>query len=172
MSSLALTRLQQERKNWRKDRPFGFSAKPVVTENGQLNLLHWSCTIPGPAGTPYEGGLFRLDMFFPPEYPGKPPLCKFIPPLFHPNVFPSGTVCLSILNEQKGWRPSISVKAILLGIYELLKEPNPADPAAEEPYKLFVRNRAGFDARVRQEVARLNVLADAQVCIAEKPAAP
>ena len=47
--------------------------------------------------TPWEGGTYKLKMFFPEEYPSKPPKCKFTPPLFHPNVFPSGTVCLSIL---------------------------------------------------------------------------
>ncbi|KAF6002417.1 E2 SUMO-conjugating protein ubc9 [Cyanidiococcus yangmingshanensis] len=88
MSSLALTRLQQERKNWRKDRPLGFSAKPVAEENGQLNLLHWSCTIPGPTGTPYEGGLFRLDMFFPPEYPGKAASMQVYPSAISPERFP------------------------------------------------------------------------------------
>lgn len=31
--------------------------------------------------------------------PSKPPKCVFDPPLFHPNVYPSGTVCLSIVNE-------------------------------------------------------------------------
>jgi ubiquitin-protein ligase len=44
----------------------------------------------------------------------------FVPALFHPNVYPSGTVCLSILNEEKDWKPSISVPQILLGIQELL----------------------------------------------------
>jgi ubiquitin-conjugating enzyme E2 I len=71
--------------------------------------------------------------------------CKFKPNFFHPNVYPSGTVCLSILNEvslplghhaclcfevfcvgsflvtfedmqDEGWRPSITVKNILTGI--------------------------------------------------------
>lgn len=28
----------------------------------------------------------------------------------------AGTVCLSILNEDEGWRPSITIKQILLGI--------------------------------------------------------
>ena len=31
---------------------------------------------------------------------------KFEPPLFHPNVYPSGTICLSILNEEKAWKPA------------------------------------------------------------------
>lgn len=155
MSSLAVTRLQQERKNWRKERPFGFAAKPVTSAGGQMDLMNWQCTIPGPANTPYEGGSFRLDLYFPPDYPSRPPRCKFTPPLFHPNVFPSGTVCLSILNEHKGWKPSITVRSILLGIQELLKEPNERDPACQEPYRLFVTSKARFEARVREEVARL-----------------
>lgn len=60
----------------------------------------------------------------------------FKPVLFHPNVYPSGTVCLSLLNPKKsefGWRPSISVKEILLGIQHLLEAPNWADPAQVEP---------------------------------------
>ena len=51
-------------------------------------------------------------------------------PLFHPNVYPSGTVCLSILNEDEeplqgllgmfscgeDWKPAITIRQILLGI--------------------------------------------------------
>jgi ubiquitin-conjugating enzyme E2 I len=42
--------------------------------------------------------------------------CKFPKDFFHPNIYPSGTVCLSILNEDEGWRPSITIKQILTGI--------------------------------------------------------
>lgn len=37
---------------------------------------------------------------------------KFTPPLFHPNVYPSGTVCLSILDEDLGWRAAITLKQV------------------------------------------------------------
>lgn len=37
---------------------------------------------------------------------------KFEPPVFHPNVYPSGTVCLSILEEEKDWRPAITIKQV------------------------------------------------------------
>ena len=43
------------------------------------------------------------------------PAGRFTPPLFHPNVYPSGTVCLSILDADKGWRPSITVKQVSNG---------------------------------------------------------
>lgn len=39
-------------------------------------------------------------------------LGKFEPPIFHPNVYPSGTVCLSILEEDKDWRPAITIKQV------------------------------------------------------------
>ena len=42
--------------------------------------------IPGKEGTDWEGGVFKLELHFPEEYPSKPPKCKFVPPLYHPNV--------------------------------------------------------------------------------------
>ena len=57
-----------------------------------------------------------MTMEFTEDYPSKPPKCKFTPPLFHPNIYPSGTVCLSILNEDEDWRPGITVKQMLIGI--------------------------------------------------------
>lgn len=100
----------------------------------------------------WEGGLFKLTMTFPDEYPTKPPKCKFTPPLFHPNVYPSGTVCLSILNEDEGWKPAITVKAIALGIQDLLDNPNPESPAQAEAYNLFKRDKAEYERRVRRTV--------------------
>ena len=40
-------------------------------------------------------------------------LGKFEPPLFHPNVYPSGTVCLSLLDEEKDWRPAVTIKQVI-----------------------------------------------------------
>jgi ubiquitin-protein ligase len=52
-------------KQWRKDHPFGFVAKPARTEKGALDLKRWECAIPGKAKTLWEGGLFKLDVLFP-----------------------------------------------------------------------------------------------------------
>ncbi len=51
-------------------------------------------------------------MEFPEDYPAAPPKCKFLTPLFHPNIYPSGTVCLSILNEEEDWRPTLRVRDV------------------------------------------------------------
>lgn len=51
-------------KQWRKDHPFGFVARPV--KNGlALDLQEWECAIPGKDKTIWEGGLFKLKMKFP-----------------------------------------------------------------------------------------------------------
>lgn len=87
--------------------------------------------------TAWEGGHYKLRMLFKEDYPSSPPKCKFEPPLFHPNVYPSGTVCLSLLDEEKDWRPAITIKQILLGIQDLLNEPNVKDPAQAEAYTIY-----------------------------------
>jgi ubiquitin-conjugating enzyme E2 I len=53
------------RKQWRKDHPFGFYAKPQRNAQGVLEIRKWECGIPGKKTTPWEGGLFKLDLTFP-----------------------------------------------------------------------------------------------------------
>lgn len=144
----------------------------MKTPQGALDLKRWDCAIPGKDKTIWEGGLFKLEVIFPDgkygqfvspslsanhgspstEYPTKPPKCKFTPPLFHPNVYPSGTVCLSILNEEEGWKPAITIKEILLGIQMLLDEVNPDSPAQAEAYNLFKKDRAQYEKRIKSVV--------------------
>ncbi|XP_022223748.1 SUMO-conjugating enzyme UBC9 [Drosophila obscura] len=148
MSGIAAIRLSEERKAWRKDHPFGFVARPAKNPDGTLNLKIWECAIPGKKGTDWAGGLYKLRMTFKDEYPSTPPKCKFEPPLFHPNVYPSGTVCLSLLDEEKDWRPSITIKQVLMGIQDLLDSPNIKDPAQAEAYTVYLENRQNYKARV------------------------
>ena len=72
-----------------------------------------------------------------------------MPPLFHPNVYPSGTVCLSILNEDEDWKPAITIKQILLGIQDLLDDPNPESPAQADAYNLFRKDRPAYEKKIK-----------------------
>lgn len=154
MSGVARARLAQERKDWRKDKPFGFMARPESADDGSVNLMKWKCFVPGKKGTDWEGGFYPLTMEFTEDYPAKPPKCKFPEGFFHPNIYPSGTVCLSILNEDEGWKPSITVKQILLGIQELLDTPNDKSPAQSEAYCVFTQQLSEYRKRVRKQAEK------------------
>ncbi|CAH2070456.1 unnamed protein product [Thlaspi arvense] len=41
------------------------------------NLTRLTGTIPGPTGTPYEGGTFQIDITIPEGYPFEPPKMQF-----------------------------------------------------------------------------------------------
>jgi len=154
MGDIALSRLAEERKQWRKDHPAGFYARPERRSDGSTNLLFWRCGIPGKPNTIWEGGLFHVTCQFPEDYPSSPPKIQFVPVLFHPNVYPSGTVCLSILNADEDWNPSLTLKHLLLGVQDLLDTPNPDSPAQAEPYKLFTADREAYIQRVKEEVRK------------------
>lgn len=154
MSNLCKLRLQEERKQWRKDHPWGFFAKPTRAADGSLDLMLWTAGIPGKPNTLWENAVFPVTIAFPEDYPLKPPKVKFPAGFYHPNVYPSGTVCLSILNDETDWRPAITLKQIVLGIQELLDTPNPDSPAQEPAWKMFGKDRAAYDKKVKEQAKR------------------
>jgi ubiquitin-conjugating enzyme E2 I len=89
-----------------------FFARPSKNADQSANLMKWDCGVPGKKDTIYEGGLFKLELQFSDEYPSKPPQIKFVPPLFHPNIYTHGKVCLSIINEGEGWVPAVTIKQV------------------------------------------------------------
>ena len=148
MSSLAKQRLAIERKGWRKDHPHGFVAKPATARDGSTNFLVWEAKVPGKAArcgrtacTPcggVHGGL--------PEQAPEGVLPGRVLP---PNVYLSGKVCLSIL-EDKAWKPSITVKQILVGVQELLDNPNNAGRAGRRVQALQATRTGVRQARARR----------------------
>jgi len=101
------------------------------------------CGIPGPKRTPWEGGWFPVHMAW--HDITKPPICKFLPPLHHVNVFPSGKVGLSSLYDVEYWQPDFSVPELLFDIQQLLAHPNQDSPAQESANRSFVKHREGYN---------------------------
>ena len=71
MAGIAVTRLSEERKNWRKDHPPDFYAKPATKADGSTDMMKWEAGIPGKVGTDWEGGVYKLIIQFSPDYPNK-----------------------------------------------------------------------------------------------------
>ena len=144
----------EERKAFRKDKPFGFFARPSKASDGSQDLMRWECGIPGKSGTPWESGVYPLTMQFSDDYPMKPPKCQFPAGFFHPNIYPSGTVCLSLLNEDADWQPSVSVKQLLCAIQELLSAPNVSDPAQEPAFRLYIKDQKDYLQKVKDQARK------------------
>jgi ubiquitin-conjugating enzyme E2 I len=75
---------------------------------------------------------------------------RLVPPIYHPNVFSSGAICLSILNAD--WRPSVTLNDIMISIQHLLSHPN-ADHVTDRPEvsEMYKKNPAQYSRKIRQQ---------------------
>ena len=90
------------------------------------NMRYFNVIISGPDDSPYEAGVFRLELFLPADYPMAPPKVRFLTNIYHPNVDKLGRICLDILKDK--WSPALQIRTVLLSIQALLSAPNPDDP--------------------------------------------
>ena len=127
------------------------------------NLRYFDVKIDGPSQSPYEGdqssfvlgvfvltfltgGVFKLELFLPDDYPMTPPKIRFLTKIYHPNIDRLGRICLDVLKSKQtpyldkivsdiitgNWSPALQIRTILLSIQALLGAPNPDDPLAND----------------------------------------
>merc|ERR1711981_1528576 len=101
----------------------------------------------GPSDSPYEGGVFFLDINFPQDYPFKPPKVRFTTKIYHCNVNDQGGICLDILKGE--WSPALTIAKVLLSVCSLLTDPNPDDPLVAEIARVYKTDRTKHDATAR-----------------------
>jgi len=140
---MALRRILKEHEDLQKDPPAGCSAGPIGDD-----MYSWEGVIFGPADSPYAGGVFKLLIHFPTDYPFKVPHIEFKTKIYHPNINSSGGICLDILKTQ--WSPALTISKVLLSILSLLTDPNPNDPLVPDIAQLYKTDRAAYDAKARQ----------------------
>jgi ubiquitin-conjugating enzyme E2 D/E len=116
------------------------------------NLFEWTSTIRGPAGSPYQDGVFFLDIKFPPEYPFKPPKVQFQTKIYHCNINAQGYICLDILKNQ--WSPALTISKVLLSICSLLTDPNPLDPLVGDIAQMYIKDRPQHDKLAKEWTKR------------------
>lgn len=119
-----------------------------VAPKSEANLTQLLGTIPGPLGTPYEGGTFKIDITLPEGYPFEPPKMRFATKVWHPNISSqSGAICLDILKDQ--WSPALTLKTALLSIQALLSAPEPDDPQDAVVAQQYLREYQTFVGTAR-----------------------
>lgn len=119
------SRIKRELENIMRNPPPGISC---VQKGDSLDVL--DASIIGMKDTPYESGVFKIEIQIPEKYPFEPPCMRFITPVYHPNVDAAGRICLDLLRlPPKGtWRPVITLSGLLTSLQMLLMQPNPDDP--------------------------------------------
>ncbi|KAI9086451.1 hypothetical protein K1719_031535 [Acacia pycnantha] len=106
--------------------------------------------------TPYEGGIWRIRVNIPPEYPFEPPKLRFVNPIFHPNInFVSGLICSECLywdHFDHGWSSTDDdfVTIFEYWIPRLLIDPNPICPENHDAGELFTHDEREFKQLVRE----------------------
>lgn len=145
--SLATKRIERELHDFQRDPPHNCSAGPV-----DGNLHHWNATILGPADSPYENGVFQLEIIFPPDYPFQPPQIRFLTRIFHANINDKGAICLDLLKDN--WSAALTLSKVLLSICSLLTDANASDPLVPEIAQLYQRNRRQHDQTAREWTLR------------------
>ncbi|CAD8132638.1 unnamed protein product [Paramecium octaurelia] len=128
-------RIIKETQNLAKDKVQGIEVTP---DPG--NFKHFFVIIAGPPNTPYEGGVFDVELLLPDDYPMSPPKCVFNTKIYHPNIDNLGRICLDVLKDK--WSPALQIRSILLSIQVLLSSPNPDDPLNNDAANLWKTNEA------------------------------
>ena len=131
----------------------------ITAEPNPDNSRHIFATIRGPTETPFEGGIFRLEIFLPDEYPMVPPKVLCRTRIYHPNIDKLGRICLNILKTdvKDGWSPALQLRSVLLAISALIAAPN-----CDDPLDATIANHWMSDVDGAHKVARQWTLEHAQ----------
>ena len=121
---------------------------------------HWKASFVGPKKTGYQGGLFRLLINVPTDYPNSRPEIRFKYPVFHPNVqiydenenrSDGYHICCDYLNC---WQNDYSIEGALMAIFQLMIRPTPSRGYSNEAKKLL--DSLGGDQKNEQYKSKCN----------------
>ena len=118
----------------------GIIKNPLVSngiyyKHDDENMMRGYALILGPEDTVYADGYYFFEIDYPADYPYRPPKVTFKTNQdrirFHPNLYSSGKVCLSMLNTWRGeqWTSCQTISSILLTMCTLFTK----NPLLNEP---------------------------------------
>ncbi|CCE66061.1 hypothetical protein TPHA_0O00920 [Tetrapisispora phaffii CBS 4417] len=123
------------------------------------NMQEFYVKFHGPKDTPYEGGVWRLHVELPDNYPYKSPSIGFVNKIFHPNIdIASGSICLDVINST--WSPLYDLLNIIEWMIPgLLKEPNGSDPLNNEAAGLQLHDKKIYEEKIKEYIDKYATLA-------------
>merc|ERR1712100_615345 len=168
MGSLASKMLAKELMRLTKEPVPGFTVEPASDD-----LYTWIVGMFGPPDTIYQGGYFKARMKFPENYPMDPPTMIMMQPMWHPNIYEDGRLCISILHPpgedalsgelaSERWNPTQSVATVLLSVISMLSEPNISSPANVDASVMYRNNREEYNSIVLRQVEESKKVAAAE----------
>ncbi|KII85544.1 hypothetical protein PLICRDRAFT_701046 [Plicaturopsis crispa FD-325 SS-3] len=150
---------------------------PITLGPTEDSLFVWKGSIPGPKGSCYEGGVFKVNINLAPDYPFSAPKVTFGTRIYHMNISDSGNICIDILKHN--WSPALSLFKVMLSLSSLLTDPNPQDPLVPSIATEYVRKREQHDKTARHwtelyakpQPAAISVVAPIPVAATSAPTA-
>ncbi|KAF9228006.1 UBC-like protein [Gyrodon lividus] len=109
-NNTAVKRIMQEARELANDPCTDYHAAPLEDD-----IFEWHCTMRGPSGTEFEGGLYHFRILLPAEYPFRPPSLMILTPngRFELNT----KICISFTNyHEEEWQPAWGVRTAILGL--------------------------------------------------------
>ena len=133
-----LTKIKEELRKCKRSESLALLSISV----GKIDEYNWKATMIGPKKTGYHGGLFRLLIKLPSDYPNSRPEIRFKNPVFHPNVrfdkendsMGGYHICIDYINK---WNKENSILEALVSIYQLLIKPTPGSGYGNDATKLL-----------------------------------
>lgn len=126
----------------------------IFYAENETNLRTGQAMIIGPEGTPYAFCPLLFSISLPATYPVDSPKVEILTSdsitRFHPNLYTSGKVCLSILGTWQGpaWCAVMTVRTVLTSILSLLDD----NPIANEPGYSTEKKDSTFSASYSEAV--------------------
>ncbi|KAK2155165.1 hypothetical protein LSH36_247g03151 [Paralvinella palmiformis] len=146
MANIAIQRIKREFKEVVKSEEVAKCNIRVEPKNDNFTELRGE--IQGPPETPYEGGMYILDIKIPETYPFNPPKVQFVTKIWHPNISSvTGAICLDILKDQ--WAAAMTLRTVLLSLQALLAAAEPDDPQDAVVAKQYKENLEMFNTTAR-----------------------
>lgn len=148
--SIRLKRIANDRNILKELHKKGVVKQVIAFPGVKKSPEHLAISFEGPKKTPYQKGMFKLEVKYGPNYPYKPPFVRLHTPIWHPNFWPNPkeypgkrNICLALVDQELvgkpgGWSPSKNIGTIIQSIIMMLN----IDGAFFNPSDVFNKKAA------------------------------